>query len=216
MRKLEEAGRIDLDVPAHRADPRCSTSYLQGPARGKMMGVLVARARSGTQVVLKAFSGQYNGLWQVKGWAGPLFDQDEFHRLHDPEEKRIKELGCRMEQVSAAEQKQLGLCRRERSRQLMQAIHGLYRVRNFRGREAGLGEIFAPGTGIPTGTGDCCAPRLLQQAVLHNLVPLGLAEFYWGRSNVSGTRVHGRFYGSCRAKCYPLLGFMLCGLEENR
>ena len=97
----------------------------------------------------------------------------------------------------------------------MRDIHALYRLRNFRGQVAGLEEIFPPGMGIPTGTGDCCAPKLLQYAAEHELLPLGLAEFYWGRKNASKTRRQGYFYPSCQIKCQPILGFMLCGLEPN-
>ena len=98
----------------------------------------------------------------------------------------------------------------------MRAIHDLYRLQNFHSQRAGLEEIFAAKKGVPTGTGDCCAPKLLQYAALHNLTPLALAEFYFGRENRSGTRQHGCFYPSCRTKCYPILGFMLCGAEQGR
>jgi hypothetical protein len=214
---LDAAGRIDIDVPRHQADPRCSTEYLFGPARGKMFGVLVGRGRSGERIVLKAFSGQYNGLWQVQGWAGPLFDLAAFHRVHDQEERMIKELGRRIECSVGAERRELAARRRARSQALMAAIHALYRVRSFSGREAGLTDIFAEqGLGVPTGAGDCCAPRLLQQAMALGVRPLGLVEFYRGAANPSASRIHGEFYPSCRTKCYPLLGFMLCGLEGER
>jgi hypothetical protein len=216
MAALAAAGRIDFDRRAEGADPRCTTDYLFGPARGKMFGVLTGRSATGAQVVLKAFSGQYNGLWQVPGWAGPLFDLQAFHRVHDAEERAIKELGRRMEKAPTEQRQELAAQRRARSRQLMEKLHRLYQVRNFRGEEAGLAAIFGPGQGIPTGTGDCCAPRLLQQAVLQGIHPRGLAEFYWGAGNPSGSREHGLFYGSCHTKCYPLLGFMLCGLEASR
>ena len=85
---------------------------------------------------------------------------------------------------------------------------------NFRGETKPLNDIFQDKNGIPTGTGDCCAPKLLNFAVKNNLTPLGLAEFYWGKENKSATRQHGRFYQSCTSKCQPILGFMLCGLDE--
>ncbi|UZP67055.1 hypothetical protein N1030_15805 [Desulfovibrio mangrovi] len=105
--------------------------------------------------------------------------------------------------------------RRQLSQRSMRAIHELYRVRNFRGEIASLFDIFPAGRGVPTGTGDCCAPKLLQYAMQHNMTPLGLAEFYWGRESRSGARQHGEFYPSCQDKCYPILGYMLCGLEEE-
>ena len=215
MAKLKQENRIDFTIPAGLADPRYSTDYLEGPARGKMFGVMIARTASGETQVLRAFSGQYNGSWQVPGWVGPVFEPAEFYHLHDPRERAIKELGRQMEEKDkgTSRYQSLAVQRKEKSRQLMKMIHGLYRLKNFCSQEAGLQEIFFQGKGIPTGTGDCCAPKLLQHAALNDLRPLGLAEFYWGRQNSSGSRQHGRFYPSCRSKCYPLLGFMLCGLQ---
>jgi hypothetical protein len=216
LHRLETKDRIDFPLPSSRQTTSCSaaTEYLWGPARGKMFGVMVALAPDGTEVRLHAFSGQYNGMWQVPGWVDPVFDVAAFHRVHDAEEREIKALSRQINVLSpGSEQQQLLIRqRRKKSQQLMRAIHSLYRLRNFRGQEAGLEELFPPGTGIPTGTGDCCAPKLLQYAAQHGLQPLGLSEFYAGRENASGTRQHGRFYPSCRSKCYPILGFMLCGL----
>ncbi len=216
MADLECHGRIDLNAPADSADLRFSTEYLYGSARGKMFGVMVAAALDGSLVVCRAFSGQYNGVWEVPGWVGPVFSLVEFYRVHDAEERKIKELGRRIaaHEMDSEHRKKMIAFRKQKSRRLMADIHTLYRLKNCVGREAGLVEIFPTGSGIPTGTGDCCAPKLLQHAAVHNLVPLGLAEFYWGRTNKSGSRRQGRFYPSCREKCFPILGFMLCGLEE--
>jgi hypothetical protein len=76
-----------------------------------------------------------------------------------------------------------------------------------------LSEVFT-GKAMPTGTGECCAPKLLHHAAVHGLTPLGLAEFYIGRENRSATRAHGRFFAPCEEKCRPILGFLLCGLPE--
>ena len=75
-----------------------------------------------------------------------------------------------------------------------------------------MGDVFL-GPAMPTGTGECCAPKLLHHAATHGLTPLGLAEFYVGRTNRSGTRRHGEFYAPCAEKCAPILGFLLCGVE---
>jgi hypothetical protein len=217
MKTLENANRIDLALPSCQADPRCAIDYLWGPARGKMFGVLVAQTPSGEQVHLRAFSGQYNGRWQVPGWVGPVFDCDAFHQVHDNEEKAIKELSRQINQLApdSEERQELVRLRKQKSQRLMRAIHHLYRLRNFQGRAAGLEEFFGSNKGVPTGTGDCCAPKLLQHAALHGLKPLGLAEFYLGKENASGSRRHGCFYPSCRTKCYPILGFMLCGAGKD-
>ncbi len=222
MKTLEQTNRVDFFVPDHQAHPQCSVDYLWGQARGKMFGVLVAQTATGKLLHLRAFSGQYNGLWQVPGWIDPIFDLRTFHKVHDQEEQKIKKLSKIIENFSPESKKrqELVLLRKKKSQQLMRAIHNLYRLKNFHGQRASLEQVFASETdrkGLPpTGTGDCCAPKLLQHAALHNLTPLALAEFYFGKENRSGTRQHGCFYPSCQAKCYPILGFMLCGAEQRR
>lgn len=217
MAVLEHSGRIDFALPAKDSSPHCSTSSLFGVSRGKMFGVMVASTQEGGRRVVHAFSGQYNGMWEVPGWAGPLFDLQDFHRVHDQQEQHIQALGRQMDATAKGTNRYraLQVQRKQASQKLMEDLHGLYRVRNFCGQVAGLQEIFPEGQGIPTGTGDCCAPKLLQYAAVHGLTPLAIAEFYWGKTNVSGRRQHGVFYPSCQEKCYPLLGFMLCGLQRR-
>jgi len=187
-------------------DPRFSTDYLLGEARGQMFGVLECTAASGSIVVLRAFSCQYNGEWRVDGWVPPVLDVEGFHGIADPVDREIKALDRMI-----TEGREPGLVRRRRalSRDLMTRIQGLYRLTNFRGETRPMTEVFQGG--IPTGAGDCCAPKLLNHAALHGLTPLGISEFYWGRENRSGTRKHGEFYPACAEKCQPILGFMLCG-----
>ena len=69
----------------------------------------------------------------------------------------------------------------------------------------------------PAGAGECCAPKLLQYAYLHNLKPLCMEEFWVGPSQGSQMRVEGHFYPSCQHKCVPILTYMMQGLdvEEN-
>ena len=67
----------------------------------------------------------------------------------------------------------------------------------------------------PGGTGDCCAPKLLQYAYQNRLKPLCMAEFWWGPSPKSEIRHHGQFYPACRGKCKPVLTWMLQGLDVD-
>ena len=50
------------------------------------------------------------------------------------------------------------------SQKLMKNIHGLYTFQNFRKQKKAIHEIFYSEKGIPTATGDCCAPKLLNYA----------------------------------------------------
>lgn len=64
----------------------------------------------------------------------------------------------------------------------------------------------------PAGTGDCCAPKLLNYAFKNKLTPVAMAEFWWGKSPKTEIRKHLYFYPACRGKCAPLLTHMLQGL----
>jgi tRNA pseudouridine32 synthase/23S rRNA pseudouridine746 synthase len=69
----------------------------------------------------------------------------------------------------------------------------------------------------PAGAGECAAPKLLHYAFQHNLIPLALAEFWWGASPKSEVKKHQQFYPACIGKCQPILKHMLAGmqLDEN-
>lgn len=213
MQALEHHQR--LDFPGTDDRDEYSTRPLFGEARGQMFGVMECVDHQGHNHVLKAFSGQFNGCWLIDGWAPPLVDLEAYERIVVPGDRKVKAYGREMETLNpqSARYRELKATRKALSQDLMQQIHAIYRVWNFRGQEKSLPEVFEGGPGIPSGTGDCCAPKLLNWAMDRDLRPVSLAEFYWGRENRSGTRHHGRFYASCDEKCAPILGFMLCGLE---
>jgi hypothetical protein len=195
-------------------DPRLDLGYVHGPARGQMFGVLVARDGAGNERTLRAFSGQYNGIWEVPGWVPPILDPAAFAETIRVDEPRISAMTARLADLAQDDPRRGELLarRREASRDLQRRIFDLYHVTNFRGQTRAMGQVFL-GQAMPTGTGECCAPKLLHFAATHGLAPLGLAEFYVGRANRSGTRRHGEFYAPCAEKCAPILGFLLCGVE---
>jgi hypothetical protein len=216
MTELDNKRRVDYEDST--ANPKFSTDYLFGPARGQMFGVLVCQHPNGTIGTLKAFSGQYDGNWSANGWVPPLFNINEMESLCVDVEKEIKQLGQAIENGKAGNSDHIQLVKERRllSQNLMRRIHALYTLTNFKGQSAPLVKIFQGNNkGIPTGAGDCCAPKLLGYAARHQLTPLGLAEFFWGRENRSQTRQHKIFYPACKEKCEPILGFMLCGLNNR-
>lgn len=101
------------------------------------------------------------------------------------------------------------------SQQLQQRIFSSYRVVNGRGEWQTLLQIFddlfhrLP----PAGAGECAAPKLLHYALCNGLKPLAIGEFWHGRSPRGELRRYGQFYGACRGKCHPILGFVLQGLD---
>lgn len=205
---------LDFNSAPEQRRAHFSTAQLFQPAGGQMFGILECTDVSGDTVFLKAFSGQYNGIWQVPGWAPPLPDVDAFNALVRDGDPKIKALDARIEKTAPGRNRETARQQRKQlSQYLTRKIHALYAIRNFRGDTLSLDAFFQKEP--PTGAGDCCAPKLLNHAVRRRLKPLSLAEFYWGAPNRSGTRRHGRFYQACREKCAPLLGHMLCGAETR-
>lgn len=217
MQHLDRHKKLDFFSPT-TSNPSYATSNLFGVARGKMFGVLEGIDESGNTIILYGFSGQYNGCWTIPGWVPPLFDDNLWQTTNFDTEKAIKEISRTMESmpVGTPEYADLSQKRKRMSQSLMIKIHSLYRLRNYRGKISTLDPFFPDNRGIPTGTGDCCGPKLLNHAQQNNIIPLSISEFYWGRTNKSGTRQHGHFYPACLDKCRPLMGFMLCGLDEKR
>ncbi|BCL35051.1 pseudouridine synthase [Nostoc sp. MS1] len=101
--------------------------------------------------------------------------------------------------------------RKSLSRQLQTQMHAAYSLMNFLGQSVSLQQLMP--SGLPTGTGDCCAPKLLHYAATHGLKPLAMAEFWWGSS--SQDKIQGEFYGACTERCQPLMGFLLSGLKSH-
>lgn len=217
LKTLTSSKRIDFHLPEDKADPKLSTDYLWGDARGQMFGVLVCRDRAGRTGVLKAFSGQYNGIWDVDGWVPPLVDVDMLQQISFGAERFIKRLGRQIDDLPTHSLRRKELLNRRKavSQALMKDIHGLYRIPSLCGKTLPLPEAVYGDNGIPTGTGDCCAPKLLGFAANHSLTPLGLAEFFVGRVNKSKTKRHGGMYTSCKEKCSRILGHMLCGAPTS-
>lgn len=96
-------------------------------------------------------------------------------------------------------------------RQLFESYHFL----NSNGEEQSLIDIFKDLPSLPAAAGECAAPKLLQYAFEHNLKPIVMAEFWWGKSPQSEIRQHGHYYPSCQGKCKPILGHMLKGMEVD-
>jgi tRNA pseudouridine32 synthase/23S rRNA pseudouridine746 synthase len=103
--------------------------------------------------------------------------------------------------------------RKQLSRHLQTEMHAAYSLTNFQGQSLSLQQLLP--TGTPTGTGECCAPKLLHYAATHQLKPLAMAEFWWGNSTVED-KIQGEFYGACLERCQPLMGFLLSGLKPNQ
>lgn len=105
--------------------------------------------------------------------------------------------------------------RKQRSQSLQKRIFQNFVMLNARGESRDLCEIFAttPQGLPPAGAGECAAPKLLQYAFLNGYKPVAMAEFWVGRSPKEEIRHDGHFYPACKAKCEPILNWMLQGLD---
>lgn len=122
--------------------------------------------------------------------------------------------------------------RKQRSQALQQWLFEQYRFLNAEGREANLMEIFADYYTThapinasarksnastpkfpPSGSGECCAPKLLQAAYRLGFKPIAMAEFWIGRPPKDELRIDGHYYPACSGKCRPILTHMLRGLD---
>jgi tRNA pseudouridine32 synthase / 23S rRNA pseudouridine746 synthase len=137
-------------------------------------------------------------------------DGRERRQLRQARDEVLQPLQTVLAQIDARIQA-LRQQRKEQSRQLQVQMHDAYRLMNFLGTASSLRTLMP--AGIPTGTGDCCAPKLLHYAATHQLKPIAMAEFWWGEN--SSDKRQGEFYGACVERCQPLMGFMLSGLSPR-
>jgi tRNA pseudouridine32 synthase / 23S rRNA pseudouridine746 synthase len=109
---------------------------------------------------------------------------------------------------------QLKELRKLKSSELQQRLFSEYTFLNQYQEIKSLGEIFNGNP--PAGAGECAAPKLLHYAFQHQLKPIAMAEFWWGKSPKSEVRKHKKFYPACMGKCEPILKHMLSGIETDK
>lgn len=190
---------------------------LQRPGGGKMFGVMRARdPGSGEQSLHYAFSGQLEGDWSREGWVGPIFDEARWRALEAEQDPQIKAFNAQIEAAApgSSQRAELKAQRKAKSLALLDAYLDLYEIRALSGARCNVRELFG-GKRPPTGTGDCCAPKLLALAVDSGLEVQALSEIFLGSPGPSKTRVDGEVYPPCAPKCGPILDFVLCAAAQG-
>ena len=220
--------KTDIQKPVHFTDPFCYEPHPLcllaveevkqeiariHPSEGKMFGVLVVES-SVHIAFLAAYSGLLEGRNDWPYFVPPVFDAQQPDGYFKTKEREIS-LTSRLSPLST----------KKMSQELQTWLFHQYQLLNGRGDVKDLVEIWQDyhcSARIrnryplpPGGTGDCCAPKLLQYAYLHHLKPVCMAEFWWGDSPRSLIRHHGHFYSACRGKCKPVLTWMLQGLDVD-
>ena len=183
---------------------------------GKMFGVLITQAPSNPLApyyFLAAYSGLLAGRNDWEYFVPPVYDAQQPDGYFKTKEREIS----RISRESGDS--------REMSQDLQLWLFHQYQLLNARGETKDLVDIWQSYYSReklrrkfplpPGGTGDCCAPKLLQYAYLQGLKPVCMAEFWWGQSTKEELRQHGNYYPACRGKCKPILTWMLEGLEVD-
>ena len=142
---------------------------------GKMFGVLVVEGQDGQNLgFLAAYSGLLEGRNDWPYFVPPVYDAQQPDGYFKTRERAI---------MQSQDHKEM-------SQELQRWLFQQYRMLNARGEEKDLVDIWhdyhrSPRIQTkfplpPGGTGDCCAPKLLQYAFQHGLKPVCMAEFWWG------------------------------------
>ena len=186
---------------------------------GKMFGVLVVEGYG----FLAAYSGLLEGRNDWEYFVPPVFDAQQPDGYFKQREREISELNRKISESEG--QEAMMLQRKVMSERLQLWLFHQYQFLNARGERRDLVDVWQDYHCSPRirrkyplppgGTGDCCAPKLLQYAYQHGLSPVCMAEFWWGSSPKSEVRHHGQFYPACRGKCKPVLTWMLQGLDVD-
>ena len=94
----------------------------------------------------------------------------------------------------------------------LRKVFSLYSFTRFDGTQVSLNEIIVSHNNHlpPTGTGDCCAPKLLSYAFEHGLEPVSMDEVYYGRDTAH--KINGVSYAPCDERCGYILPSIL-GIE---
>ena len=143
------------------------------------------------------------------------FQKAELRRLKKRWQEQTDTIERRLQPFSA-EIASLKAERKQRSDALQRWLFDHFMMANSENKYRSLTDIFSqtPQGVPPSGSGECCAPKLLQYAFNHHLRPLSIAEFWQGRSPRMEIRHHNHYYPACRGKCRPILGWML-PMETN-
>ena len=194
---------------------------------GVMIGALVCVNAAGERVVLHAVSGISVVPVVPEPVEGhpdphkiivpPLVSPKEIENVLAKNDKKIHELTeaiatAVVEPVEGPSKKELQEQRTALTTESLLNVFSLYTFTRFDGKKITLNEIIKEHDGKfpPTGTGDCCAPKLLSYAFEHNLTPISMDEVFYGRDTKNKT--NGTSYPPCDERCGYILPYIL-GLE---
>lgn len=180
--------------------------------KGKMFGVLVVQKPDNSYGYLGAISGKLPGNATCPQLTPSIFDDSVDDFFINKGMKALTDIGTKIKAASdSTEIDALKAIRKEKSYALQRQLFSHYRFLNLRGVERDLLAIFSDSSlgNPPSAAGECAAPKLLHFAFAHQLTPIALAEFWWGKPRKHLEREHKEFYPACKNKCRPILEYML-------
>ncbi len=209
---------------------QCGRESLERKGQGLMIGALVCwekTGRIGRRVVLYAVSGNNKQLDFADKEASLFCEKTIFVPSIVPSEKidkalcendlKIHELTDEINKLTlvnknSPKRKELIAQRTLLTDQSLRKVFSLYKFSSFDKRKISLNEIIKSHGGRlpPTGTGDCCAPKLLNFAFANGLEPVSMDEVYYGRDTAH--KKNGLSYEPCDERCGYILPSIL-GLE---
>ena len=198
--------------------------------QGVMLGALVCWEKTGStghRVVLYAVSGNNKQLELADFSKNPFVEKsifvpsivssDAIDNALKENDLQIHELTDQINKLTLVNKTSIKLKQLISERTLLtdeslKKVFSLYNFTRFDKNKISLDEIIhLHGDKLPpTGTGDCCAPKLLSYAFEHNLEPVSMDEVYFGRDTKN--KQNGISYPPCDERCGYILPLIL-GLE---
>lgn len=132
-------------------------------------------------------------------------------KINSALQKNDKEIHILTEKINAGE-KELISQRTKLTDESLKNVFSLYNFTRFDGKSISLNKIIENHNEKlpPTGTGDCCAPKLLSYAFSKNLQPLSMDEVFYGKNTKNKENL--KSYPPCDERCGFILPSIL-GLE---
>ncbi len=186
MHTLDTEGFLDYE-----GERKIPVSSLFDKKGGVMLGVLVALDENDEIHILKAFSGEIGRTAIIPGWTPPTYDEKAYKALLAEADILIKKLQEEGKNEEAAAE----------SQRMQKKLHLLHTFHTLHDGDKRLDELLDISL-IPSGTGDCCAPKLLSEAYGKHLRVISMVEFFYGDSE---KRKSGEFYPPCTPRCGELV-----------
>lgn len=180
--------------------------------KGKMFGILVVQKADDTHGYLGTASGKLPKNAICDKFIPSVFDDAVGDYFINKGMTELTEIGIlKKASTNQAEIDSLKEKSRQKSIALQRRLFENYHFSNLSGKKENLLEIFRRSShgNPPSASGECAAPKLLQYAISHQLKPIALAEFWWGKPTINKEREHNVFYPACKDKCRPILEYML-------